>query len=241
MKIRFYYCENEWLQNGFSRYDVYFSKKFCEFFSKKFEEEFFLVTGLMPSTKVALAGYKQDNDLPMYEPGLISKLNLVLWIMPEFNDNISFCWKSKSGQIVKTTDENFDEGDLECWFERLKPIVYWREVATEKKSHPFQIANLPYELQVFGFGVETILRIFFKDPLLINNVKATISTTIENYNQQSEADGRMLGLVHNHRFEEEYSHLAVHIDTGSAGINITKKLLKALSKEPSITKVEVDI
>ena len=67
---------------------------------------------MRPSTKVTLAGYKQYNETPIYEPGPVSKLNLVLWIMPEYNDDISFCWKSKTGAIIQTTDEEFDEEDL---------------------------------------------------------------------------------------------------------------------------------
>ena len=81
-----------------------------------------------------MAGYKQRNNLPIYQPGLVSKLNLVLWIMPEYNDNIRFCWKSKTGKIITPTDEHFDEEDLECWLEGLKPNEYWAEVAPEKNA-----------------------------------------------------------------------------------------------------------
>ena len=85
-----------------------------------------------------MAGYKQRNNLPIYQPGLVSKLNLVLWIMPEYNDNIRFCWKSKTDKIITPTDEHFDEEDLECWLEGLKPNKYWAEVATEKKRTYFK-------------------------------------------------------------------------------------------------------
>lgn len=239
MKYRFYYCDNEWLRNGFSRYELYFSQQFCEYFSEYFESIFFSETGLKPSTKVTLAGYKQRNDVPIYEPGSISKLNLVLWIMPEYNDNISFCWKSKTGKIIKPTDEFFDLEDLECWLEGLKPNKYWAEVATEKKTHPFQIANLPFDLKVFGFGVETELRIHASNKY--DDIKLSASHTIQVYNDESESLNRKNGVVHNYKFIESEDYLCLRIDTGSAGIAIIKKVLKGLAKITDIKKVEVDI
>lgn len=138
MKAQFYYCHNELGRNSFNRYGLFFSQKFCEYFSENFTKLFYAKTGPRPSTKVTLAGYKQQNEVPIYQPGSVSKLNLVLWIMPEYNDNISFCWKSTTGKIVKPTDENFNEDNLECWMEGLKPIEYWKQVATEKKYIHFK-------------------------------------------------------------------------------------------------------
>ena len=194
---------------------------------------------LKPSSKVTLAGYKQRNELPIYQPGLVSKLNLVIWIMPEFNDNVSFCWKSKTGKIIKPTDEDFDEEDLECWIEGLKPDEYWKQVATEKKSHPFQIANLPFELKVFGFGVDTVLRIYFTGNK--EEIEQVISETIEAYNEKSEALNRKNGVVHNCRIFYEEPILTASVDTGSAGTRIIKQILKSFKKLKGIKKVEVDL
>ncbi len=186
MKSKFIYCENEWGgAKAFHREGLIFSKKFCEYFSKNFTALFFKETGLRPSTKVTLAGYKQYNETPIYEPGPVSKLNLVLWIMPEYNDDISFCWKSKTGAIIQTTDEEFDEEDLVCWMEGLKPSEYWSQVATEKKAHPYQVAGLPYELKVFDYGTEMELRIFTDGSLPNEVIKNTITTTIETFNSNS--------------------------------------------------------
>lgn len=136
------------------RFGVYLSSQFCNYFSDNFERIFIKSTGIKPSTKVTLAGFKQHNECPMYEPGPISRLNVVVWIMPESYFNISFCWQSKSGKMVKTTDEVFDETDLECWLEGVDPVTLWKAVATEQKDHPFLIKNLPYSLKVLGFGTE---------------------------------------------------------------------------------------
>lgn len=239
MKYRFYYCHDYWTRNFFQQEGVFFSKKFCEFFAASFENIFLKETGLRPSTKVTLAGYKQQNDTPIYQPGSVSRLNLVLWIMPEYNDNISFCWRFKTGEIVKPTDENFNEEDLECWIEGLKPLEYWKQVATEKKEHPFQIANLPFELKVFAFAVEMELRIYAQNDY--EKIKTIVGNTIQLYNETSEKNKRKNGVVHNYKFIEEESFLSLRIDTGSAGIEIIKKILKVLAKTTDIKKVEVDI
>lgn len=241
MKAKFYYCDNEIVRNFFQRHDVFFSKQFCEFFANNLEAIFFKETGLKPSTKTSLAGAKQQNSIPFYEQGLISKLNLVLWIMPEYKDNISFCWKTKSGIVVNTSDEVFDETDMECWIEGLKPTEYWKEVATEKKDHPFKVGKLPFELKVFGFGINTQFIMELNDNKDKEAIKINISETIENYNIISESKDRKYGVVHNFQFWDKDHKINVQIDIGSAGIEIIKSLLKCLKKFESIEKVEIDL
>lgn len=237
---KFIFCEREWGgTKAFILEGLIFSQQFCEYFSKNFEALFVKATGMKPSSKVTIAGYKQPNDLPFFQPGSVSKLNLVLWIMPEYNDNISFCWKSKAGLIIKPTDENFNEENLECWIEGLKPQEYWNEVATEKNEHPFQIARLPYSLKVFAFGVETELRIYFLDD--INDIERLVVNTIQDFNDLSEQNDRKNGVVHNFSFSKENEFLRIRIDTGSAGIEIIKKILKSLTKVDEIKSIEVDI
>ena len=137
------------------------------------------------------------------------------------------------------TDEDFDEEDLECWIEGLKPDEYWKQVATEKKIHPFQIANLPFELNVFGFGVDTVLRIHFTGNK--EEIEQVISETIEAYNEKSEALNRKNGVVHNCRIFYEEPILTASVDTGSAGTRIIKQILKSFKKLKGIKKVEVDL
>ena len=241
MKARFYYCHNEWARNYFQQHSVYFSESFCVFFADRFEELFVEITGIKPSTKVTLGGFKQSNNNPMYEPGLVSKLNLVLWIMPDYYDDISFCWRSKTHKIIKITEENFDENDLEYWIEGLKPSEYWKYIATEKKSHPFEINRLPFELKVFQFGIQMQLRLFLVNENERQTIIDLISQVINKYNFKSENMNRSSGVVHNFHFEEDINKLNLIIDTGSAGVSIIKQILKAATKFSSILKIETDI
>ena len=145
----------------------------------------------------------------------------------------------KTGEFVKPSDEDFDEESLDCWIDGLKPLEYWKQVATEKKVHPFQIANLPFDLKVLDFGVDMELRIYGENKS--EKIKNKIANTIEKYNVDSEANKRKDGLVHNYKFIEEEDHISLQIDTGSAGVEIIKKLLKELAKTTEIKKIEVDI
>jgi len=239
MPEQFIYCNdllrNYWEQHGFAQ-----SKKFCSFFSYSFEAIFTGQTGIKPSHKVTLAGKKQDNDIPMYQPGEISKINLVLWIMPEFYDNISFCWKSKSGKIGQTTDEEFDETDLDCWIEGLKPQLYWKEVSTEKKEHPFQIKNLPYTLKVLGFATEMGITIQVESDTDANYLTRHLSQFIANYNDMSEAKERKYGVVHQSRITPIANGIPLRTDTGSAGVLIVRKILKELTRNTNVKEVVLD-
>lgn len=240
MMSKFIFCDREWGgTKAFHLEGLVFSRKFCDFFSDAFTDFFVRITGLRPSSKVTLAGYKQQNNTPIYQPGSVSKLNLVLWIMPEYNDNISFCWKSKKESLIKPTDENFDVTDIEYWIEGLKPAEYWREVGTEKKTHPFRIDNLHYDLKVFAFGMDMELRIYAKSEY--QEIKECIANTIQVYNDTSEANNRKNGIAHNFSFEEEKDFLCFRIDTGSTGIEMIKKILKSLTKNEKISKVEIDV
>ena len=248
MKYKFYYCDNPYSINFFNQsnsfknqIEVPFSKTFCEFFSQNFEDLFVEATGIKPSMKVGITIPNRDDSPLLYEQGIISKLNPVLWIQPDYYDDISFCWKSKTGNIVKPWDEHFDESDLDCWLENLKPSEYWNAVATEKKSHPFQLANLPFQLVVYDFGIEMELRLFLDAGTNAEAIKLTITETIANYNDISEANERKNGVVHNHSFSQENTVLTLRIDTGSATIAIIKTLLKAIKKHGGIGLVEVDI
>ncbi|MDE3250716.1 MAG: hypothetical protein KGO82_18790, partial [Bacteroidota bacterium] len=233
---------SEYLQNGFRHLGVLFSQPFCQFFAAALEQAFFAATGLSPSAKVTLAGSKQHNDRPFYESGPVSRLNLVLWIMPEFTDNISFCWKSKTNRIVATTDESFDPADLIYWVEGLQPALYWKLVATEKKNHPFQSVKLPFALKVIEFGVDTNLIFDLKNTDLWPSLQSIISKVYEAYDEEGTRQYEKYGLPHSIRFTApEAGRAMVRIDTGSAGTGIIKKILEAISAVPGIDCLTIDI
>jgi hypothetical protein len=240
MEMRFWYCTDNF-RGMWGEHGIYFSKKFCFFFSDKIQELLLREAGLKPSYKVGLSVFKPQNDLPMYEIGPISKINTAISILPEFYGDISFCWRSKSGTIVHTSDEEFEEGDLECWIEGLQPKLYWDEVNKVRNDHPLKIKNLPYELVVKGLGVHMGLTIELTDSGNGNAIISQLGEEVEKHNQKSETKSRKDGVVHNCYGHIEDNTIIFRIDVGSAGVIIIKKLLRLLAKYPEVIKVTLDL
>jgi hypothetical protein len=220
---------------------VFFSKAFCELFSTKIEKILYIEAGLKPSFKVGLSVFRHKHDLPMYQPGTISKINTAISILPEFYGNITFCWKSKSGKVVHTYDAEFDESDLECWIEGLEPKRYWEELNKQPADHPLKIKNLPFEWMVYGLGTHMGLTIELSDTTNANKIIESLGNQIEKHNQTSEAKGRENGVVHNAYGKVQDNKILFRIDLGSAGIPFIRKLLHVLKKYPEVKKVVADL
>ena len=241
MESRFFHC-TEPMRKIWNKYDVYFSEKFCNYFSNSIKDIFYREAGLKSGFKVGLSLFRPyQHDLAMYEPGPISKINTALSILPEFTDPISFCWKSKSGRIVHTYDEDFDETDLECWIEGLKPSLYWEQLNQTSIDHPLKVKNLPYELTVRGVGMHMGLAIELSDAANAAAIIERLSQDVKTYNDQSGAKGREKGVVHNCHGEIVDREIRFRIDVGSAGIVFVKKLLRRLGAFKEVKKVTVDL
>jgi hypothetical protein len=238
--MEFFYCTEE-LKKIWNKYDVYFSEQFCNYFSRSIKEILYREAALKPSHKVSLSLFKQHNDKPMYEIGLVSRINTAVSILPEFIGNISFCWKSKSGLIVHTYDEEFEETDLECWIEGLQPKLYWEQLTTVKIDHPLKLKNLPYELNVFGIAMHMGLIINLTDTTNAAEIIKQLAEEVEKHNKKSEIKERAYGVVHNCFGELKGNEVLFRIDVGSAGVVFVKKLLRLLAKFPEVREVTVDI
>jgi hypothetical protein len=221
--------------------NVFFSFAFCRFFANNVERIMLLECNLKASNKVSLSLFKQNNDKPTYEPGEVSKLNIGLSILPYMSHDLEFCWKTKDGSIVTTTDEDFDEENLICWINGLKPKIYWEQAYGKKTAHPFVIKNLPYELDVLDYGTDMSIRIDLSEISNSKEIVNSIIDLIEQHNTKSLSSNRDLGIVHNSSYEIEENFINYRIDLGSAGLNFIKKVLRKLSKYPSITKVILDL
>lgn len=227
----------EMYRNGFG---IIFSEKFCRFFAASYYRLYLSEMGVKPGYKAGIGGFKQQNDTPFYQKGEISKLNMVLWVQPDHYHNFSFCWRSGSGKIIETTDEVFDEADIECWLEGLQPALIWEQTSTEKKSHPFISKNLPFTLKVFGFGINTGLTINLGPAGNAELVAKKVGDTIEKYNDDSERKNRKDGVIHNYSMEVADNKVEFRIDTGSAGVKGINKILTALKKVEGVEEVIID-
>lgn len=236
----FFYC-NDIGKATWNRYGVYFSNKFCCYFADYVERTMLTECNLKPSYKVSLSAFKQENDKPMYESGPVSVLNIAISILPMFTDDLRFCWKSKTGKIIKITDEDFDEEDLECWIEGLKPKLYWEQAYSKKADHPFIIKNLPYELDVVDYGIEMSVAIYLNNADNAKSLATAVGDLIDNYNNKSLLKDREDGIVHNASYDIQDSIINYRIDLGSAGLGFIKKVLRLLTKYKEVEKVVLDL
>lgn len=240
MKARFFYS-SEIFMNIWKEYGVVFSQKFCAYFADNVDRIMLIECNLKASSKIGLSLFKQNNDKPMYEPGIISKLNIAISILPEFRDNIRFCWKSKSGKVITIINDEFEINDLECWIEGLKPKLYWEQAYSKKIAHPFLINNLPYELEVYDYGTDMSIFIQLSDIENISSIAEAITNSIENYNKKSSANNRANGVIHNSSYEFIGDTIHYRIDSGSAGIGFIKVILRLLAKFSTVKKVALDL
>lgn len=240
MKPRYFFC-GEGLDNVWNQFGLFFSDKFCRYFSDNVERIIVSATGIKASYKVGLSLFPPQNGLPMYEPGPVSRINTAISILPMYYGYITFLWRSKTGKVVKTTDEDFDEEDLECWVEGIDAAEYWKQLNKKTESHPFTIKDLPFELEVIDFGTHMALDIELNGAEPNDKIKQALEECIEKFNSNSELKNREDGVVHNYSFSDEGDNLTLRIDTGSAGVAIIKKLLHVLKKIPGINKVKLDL
>ena len=240
MKYKFFICELG-LKEMWNEYGVFFSEKFCHFFSDSVADIIMSETGLSASSKLSLSSFRQNNDLPTYEKGIISVIRTRISILPEFHDNINFFWKSKTGRIVETTDKDFDENDLECWIEGLKPALYWKQVSKEKEDYPFKVKDLPFPVKVLGFGTHMGIEVKVPDALSNAEIINAVNSLVEKHNHVSELKERQAGVVHNLSARVENGSICFRIDNGSAGIMFVKKILKLLAMFSTVTEVILDL
>ncbi|MFC4263887.1 hypothetical protein ACFOWM_13415 [Ferruginibacter yonginensis] len=239
MQIKFWYCNDEF-RKIWNKYDVYFSEQFCNYFSDNVERIFLLQANIKPSNKIGLSVFKPYEIEKMYEIGEVSKIHTAISILPEYIGNITFCWKSKSGRIIKTTDEDFDEADLECWIEGLNASEYWAYIGGEKNSHPFTKMKLPYVLKVYNLYIQMCIKICCNTTNYHERITNALSTAIEKFNLKSDALNGEIGYPHNANASINGTTVNYNIDLGSAGLPLLKKLLKVLAKFDDVTEVSLD-
>lgn len=240
IKPKFFSCDGIF-KDIWNKHGVYFSTKFCNYFANNVEKIMQNECNLKASTKISLSLFKQENEKPMYEVGSISKLNIAISILPYFTDDLEFCWKSKDGTIIKTSDEDFDEDNLISWINGLKPKLYWEEAFSKKIEHPFLLKNLGYDLQVYDYGTHMSIKIELKEMSNLKTIVNSVINLIELHNENSLKKDRKSGVIHNSSYEVEDNIIDYRIDLGSAGIGFLKKILKQLSKFSNIKKVIFDL
>lgn len=241
IEMRFVYCDESWLDRH-ARYGLKLSEKFCCYYSKNVQELLLKDAGIKPSFKVGLAISFYDGTNTYAVSGEISRIYTAVTIQPKFWSHFQFCWRSKTGGIVKTTDEDFDETDLECWLEDLKPAEIWQELSKEELNYPFKVKNLPFPVKVLGFNVHMGFTIKLKHLENAEKINTALFKIVDVHNEKSDFNNRKDGVIHNRYADvlESEKLIIFRIDLGSAGLGILKKLQKGLAKFGEVEELIVD-
>ncbi|WP_443944110.1 hypothetical protein ACJVDH_14450 [Pedobacter sp. AW1-32] len=205
-------------------------------------------TGLSPSPQFAVARRSPRANTPdLYEEGEISCLNLSFGIASTIGHDFKFCWKSKSGDIVRICDEGFDEEDLDCWLEDVTPEKYYEDLSLYgNKKPPFKLKNLPFELEIRDYAYSMDVFVRLKEQTGVEEIRRTLDEVIVVFNENADAlargikKGKILQAVHNWKISlTEEGLIKIYLDAASP--EVLKAIVKHLSKYPSVEKVEMDL
>lgn len=228
-------------------YKETFSKHFFDFMDRKIVSIIKKETGLSPSPQFTFGFGHLYEATELYSPGVISVLKLSIGIASVVGHNVSFCWRSKTGNIVRIDQEEFDEDDIECWMEGLTPDQYYADLAlyTNKKP-PFKMKNLPFDLEIRDYAYTMELMVTIPDGFAFDAMNEEIDNIIVKHNEIAEEYARdeskdsQLLAVHNWKISKlDGEKLNIYLDAASP--EILKKIVKGLTKYPSVTKVEMDL
>ncbi len=155
---------------------------------------------------------------------------------------ITICWKSKTGRIYETSDEDIDCNDIEFWFEDLD-VAKVHELLHPKQTIPLALKNLNFKLELNNLNTNLELVAFLKSEFSDQIVDIANKTCdfVNEYNKVSErSSNEERGFVHYIKFDVEDSCIKFLIDSGSAGMPFLKQLLRTFSKWNAFEKVIID-
>ncbi len=152
------------------------------------------------------------------------------------------CWKSKTGRIYETFDEDIDCNDIEFWFEDLD-VAKVHELLYPKQTIPLALRNLNYKLELINLNTNLEVVAFLKSEFSDQIVDIANKTCdfVNKYNKASErSSNEERGFVHYIKYEMEDSRIKFVIDSGSAGLPFLKQLLRTFSRWNVFEKVRID-
>ncbi|SJZ84223.1 hypothetical protein [Sediminibacterium ginsengisoli] len=158
-----------------------------------------------------------------------------------YNFPVTILWKSKSGRIYNMEDVDVDCSDIQFWFEGIDPLAYNKEMFPNI-GQPFKLKDLSYELSVDRLNTDCTIQLQIRESLIVDTVSLLnqVDEFIGNYNERSEKNNRIDGVVHNWKHFVEGNLITYEIDLGSARASFLKKLLQFFSKLNSFARVKVE-
>lgn len=221
------------------KHNIPISLEFINCADRQLSPFFEKTTGLKFNKHIGLSIGEENHFL--YTSGIISKLSMVLYINHNWNYDIYMTWKSKSGHIYKPGDADIDCNDIEFGLEGLDPVLYHKQMYP-KAELPFKLKNLSYKLVINRLNMDCTMEMILKKEIITNaeGLIKKVDDFINRFNEESVKKNREEGVIHNWNHRIEGDKLIYNIDTGFAGLALTKKLLPFLSMLNSFEIVEIN-
>ncbi|SKA10870.1 hypothetical protein [Sediminibacterium ginsengisoli] len=170
--------------------------------------------------------------------GLITELSSQIMVNTR-NLPMIMAWKSKSGRMYLVSDTDIDCSDIEFWLEGIDPLEF-NKLMFPMTSQPFKLKDLTYELIVERINLDCTIRLRVKEGVDMAKLFKEIDGFIGGYNERSEKNNRIDGVVHNWKYSQAEDEITYVIDLGSARAAFLKKLLTYFSKLGQFLKITVE-
>jgi hypothetical protein len=206
--------------------------------SRDFEDK----TGINPlkaKGKVFLS--TNDNfQIPYIEEIPISELQAGIGIH-HYGSKATIKWSSKSGKIIRPSDLEIDETDVEMWFDDLDVAQILRDYASMHRKPDIDVSPYRYEIVFDSFfweGLYFVVTLETVEALQKENVIHLLDKFVKDWNEKSESRGRSKGLIHNSGCEKiTETGFVYYFDMGSASFDALRQLLQTLNNAGCVKKV----
>ncbi len=217
----------------------FMSNQFIHLMNNKLHNEFYRLTKIKkPTNEIFLSidatnfAYITLND--------IQKLKLqIVVINTTFKTTIA--WKNKSifGLLVRPHNTDFDENEIEMWFEDLPIEKIRKEYYKNAPKINIDESKLRYKFVLKSFFYDSIFLVLTCDNQEKQFIDSQISKIINEWNERSEKENRKYGIIHNVMMyeDEKDNEMIFSIDLGSASEKGLIHILYELNNIKSINKV----
>ncbi|SJZ84243.1 hypothetical protein [Sediminibacterium ginsengisoli] len=196
-------------------------------------------------------GFKVNNHVELYlsmprdqefflRIGPVTKLSCQL-IINTRNFWVTMSWKSTSGRIYYVGESDIDCSDIEFWLEGIDALAYNKQMYPNV-GQPFKLKDLTYELIIDRLNMDCNIQLQLKKGVMSDTAKLLqkVDDFIGEFNEKSEKNNRIDGVVHNWKHFVEDDLITYEMDLGSARASFLKKLLQFFSKLNVFSSVRVE-
>lgn len=226
------------IKNAFLHYHkITMSLSFIKCANAQLSPQFEARTGIKLNRNVGIITLTHGTEF-LYEKKAVSRLSVDL-VVNAHGNTIFILWKSKSGRIYDTADEDIPCDDIVFSFDESFDALLYHKQMYPKVQLPFKLSNLPFEVKIERLNIDCVITMTLKDDYTdkAEEAEQKIDKCIDDFN--TKAEKKEEDCVHNWKTFIEGNTIVYEMDTGFAGPEILKTLFKLFAKMDIFSKVVV--